>query len=211
MPGTGRAVLFNQYNSQLQQLRVGLPRRFHSMLEGLIVRLPSLFDNDWPLVPNHTDLLENNIHVNAETGHLTGICDWRDTAIGPFGVSLGGLETMLGINRRKEGWCYHPNQQELRDVFWKALLDALGGVTDDLIQRLWVARTIGLFLAHGFIYGDKGNRFPAGEGDGELPYLEAATLGLVAHTQYSSAERFNNCGWPLASLTGTFTAGNGER
>lgn len=65
--------------------------------------------------------------------NLTRICDWRDTVIGPFGVSLGGLETMLGIYRRRESWCHHANQQELRDGFWKALLDAMEDVTDDLV------------------------------------------------------------------------------
>ena len=51
------------------------------------------------LVPNHTDLLENNIHVSTETGSIAGICDWKDAGIGPFGMSLGGLETMLGVLR----------------------------------------------------------------------------------------------------------------
>ncbi|KIM36549.1 hypothetical protein M413DRAFT_288647 [Hebeloma cylindrosporum] len=61
---------------------------------------PGLFENDWPLVPNHTDLLENNIHVNTETGCMRGICDghwafrhvsWgtRDYARGPHWA--GGL------------------------------------------------------------------------------------------------------------------------
>ncbi|KAK6542148.1 hypothetical protein TWF694_007914 [Orbilia ellipsospora] len=40
---------------------------------------------------------------NLGTGALTAICDWRDTEITPFGMSLGGLETMLGINRAQAG------------------------------------------------------------------------------------------------------------
>jgi len=52
-------------------------------------------------------------NVSKETGHMTGICDWKDTAISPFGMSLNGLETVLGIRTVKESWHYHANQQEL--------------------------------------------------------------------------------------------------
>lgn len=88
--------LLDDYSSQLQQLRQGLPERFHSTLDHLLPQLPDLFAEGWPLVPNHTDLLGNNIHVDTTTGRIVGICDWRDATVGPFGMSLGGLETMLG-------------------------------------------------------------------------------------------------------------------
>jgi len=64
---------------------------------------PRLLEGDWPLVPNHTDLLENNIHVITETGHIRGICDWKDTKVGPFGMSLGFLETILGVRTINQG------------------------------------------------------------------------------------------------------------
>ena len=98
MPCPSRESLFNEYSSELSQLRTGLPERFRPTLDYLIKMLPSLLTANWPLVPNHTDLLENNIHVSRETGLLAGICDWKDTVIGPFGLSLGGLQTMLGKN-----------------------------------------------------------------------------------------------------------------
>jgi hypothetical protein len=82
-------------------------------------------------VPNHTNLLENNIHVSTETACLTGICDWKDTAIGPFGMSLGGLETMLGIRTMKERWRYHTNEQELRDLFWESFYQDMGKVSEE--------------------------------------------------------------------------------
>lgn len=174
-----RDVLLADYSSQLSQLRLGLPKRFHETLEYLIPRLPSLFDSDWPLVPNHTDLLENNIHVNLETGNLTGICDWKDTEISPFGMSLGGLETMLGI-RKFTGWCYHSNQQQLRDLFWKAFSDAMGSEFEQNRGRIEVARLVGLFLANGFEYDHNENRVPASEGDVDLAYLDAVVLGHLA-------------------------------
>lgn len=82
--------LFDKYSSQLQQLRDGLPERFHSTLGEIMPQLPDLFADGWPLVLNHTDLLENNIHVDAATGRIVGICDWRSAEVSPFGMSLGG-------------------------------------------------------------------------------------------------------------------------
>ncbi|KAL9030819.1 MAG: hypothetical protein Q9196_001094 [Gyalolechia fulgens] len=79
-----------KYYKRLRKLRAGLAERFHAQLDALIPQLRSLFAQDWPLVPNHTDLLENNIHVDPDTGAIVGICDWRDADVSPFGMSLGG-------------------------------------------------------------------------------------------------------------------------
>ena len=175
MPCPPRDSLLSEYLSELYQLQKGLPKRFRPTLDSLISMLPSLLANNWPLVPNHTDLLENNIHVSKETGRIAGICDWKDTTIGPFGMSLGGLETMLGTHTKSYGWRYHPNQQELRDLFWETLYQAMGGVSEEGKKLIDVARLVGLFLAHGFEWKD-GVKVPASEGCEDLLYLEAVTL-----------------------------------
>lgn len=145
--------------------------------------LPRILAADWPLVPNHTDLVENNIHVNKETGHLAGICDWRDTTIGPFGMSLSSLETMLGYDTISWGWRYHPNQQELRDLFWETLYQAMGGVSEEQKKLIDVSRLVGLFLAHGPGFGCKdGVIVPLSEESDGLRHLEAVTLALWAQT-----------------------------
>lgn len=128
-------------------------------------------------MPNHTDLLENNIHVDKTTGRIVGICDWRDAEAGPFGMSLGGLETMLGIPiTTGDFWRYHPNQQALRDQFWAALYDYLGGVSDEQKRRIEVARLVGLFLANGFVRDQHGNIEPATEESEDLRFLGAVVL-----------------------------------
>ncbi|KAM0417394.1 hypothetical protein ACHAPT_012629 [Fusarium lateritium] len=91
-----RSELNASYKADLEQLHRSLPERFRKTVERLLWDLPGLFAEDWPLVPNHTDLLENNIHVSPKTGHITGICDWKDATVGPFGTSLEGLESLLG-------------------------------------------------------------------------------------------------------------------
>ncbi|KAI9822089.1 MAG: hypothetical protein M1826_000549 [Phylliscum demangeonii] len=177
MPCPDRGPLLASYASQLSQLSQGLPSRFRPTLDRLSSRLPGLFASDWPLVPNHTDLLENNIHVDPSTGSLTGICDWKDTKVSPFGMSLGGLETMLGISSWTKGWCYLANQQDLRARFWEAFWNAMGSVSKEQTERIELARLVGLFLANGFQLDDVGNRVPASEGQHDLRYLDAVVLG----------------------------------
>ncbi|KAF9484757.1 hypothetical protein BDN70DRAFT_872000 [Pholiota conissans] len=179
-PTPSRTVLFNDYLSQLTQLSAAFPARFRPTLDHLISRLPSLFAEDWPMVPNHKDLLENNIHVDPNTGRLTGICDWKDADVSPFGISLAGLETMLGTNRVKEAWCYHDNHQALREVFWDAFYEAVGSGMNKPDERIEVARLVGLFLGNGWKYNDEGEKVPAWEGSYDLAYLDAVVLGNSA-------------------------------
>ncbi|KAM0525684.1 hypothetical protein ACHAPE_000395 [Trichoderma viride] len=172
-----RETLLENYSSQLRQLHDGLPMRFRSTLDHLINRLPDLFVEDWPLVPNHIDLLENNIHVDRSTGQIMGICDWKDTEISPFGMSLGGLEAMLGIWKMKQGWCYHANQQALRAHFWGAFYNSMGHTSVKQKELINLARLVGIFLANGFELDGNENKVPASEGNHDLQYLEAVVLG----------------------------------
>ncbi|MBE3045414.1 phosphotransferase [Candidatus Bathyarchaeota archaeon] len=182
MPRPSREDIYSSYYSQLTQLSTGLPMSFRPTLTNLIACLPELFADDWPLVPHHTDLLENNIHVDPATGALRGICDWKDTAVGPFGTSLWSLETMLGVRTRRDGWRYHANQQELLDMFWDSFRSAMGSVSEEQMASVEVARLVGLFLENGFVYVDDITKVPISEGSYEMRYLEAVTLGLWART-----------------------------
>ncbi|KAJ8130001.1 hypothetical protein O1611_g3629 [Lasiodiplodia mahajangana] len=169
-----RGQLLQRYSSQLQRLRKGLPVRFHATLDTLIPQLPSICDENWPLVPNHMDLLENNIHVDPDTGVIVGVCDWRDAEVGPFGMALGGLETMLGIRKMNEhGWSYFPSHRELREQFWTTFYECLGPISEAQRQCIEVARLTGLFMENGFAEGEEGNLVPATEKSLDLRYLGA--------------------------------------
>ncbi|KAF8191322.1 hypothetical protein BJ912DRAFT_1022028 [Pholiota molesta] len=161
MPLPDRQSLYSKYSSQLSRLSAGLPKPFRPVLDQLIPRLPYLLSVDWPLVPNHIDLLENNIHVDRDTGKLTGICDWAGTEISPFGMSLGAVENMLGI------------PTELRKLFYDELYSAIGHVSDGDKKRIEDARLIGLFLTNGWRYDTAGNQLPAGEDEHGLHHLDA--------------------------------------
>jgi hypothetical protein len=175
--------MFVEYSSQLSQLACGLPERFLPCLHNLMTKLPRLFAEDWPLVPNHNDLLENNIHVEPETGEIVGICGWNNATIGPFGVSLGSIETIIGM-RKLYGWCYHDNYLELRGLFWEAFYDAIGQISLEQLELIELATLVGIFLRHGFEEDDKGNMSPAKEGSVSLDYLDSVTLGIWVWTEH---------------------------
>ena len=141
-------------------------------MDHLIQRLPGLFAQDWPMVPNHPHLLENNIYVDPDTGRLVGIFDWRYVEVSPFGMSLGGLESMLGVGRMA-GWCFHTNHQALRAEFWAAFNEAAGNVD---AQRIEIARLVGIFRRNGWERSDDNALVPAREGTHLVAYLDAVVL-----------------------------------
>lgn len=104
------------------------------------------------MVVNHWDLLENNIHVDVQTGHLTGIVDWRDAEVGPFAMQLWGLENIIGI-RTINSMRFHPQHVQLRRLFWQKLYEEIGAVSEDTKNAIHTARMIGIFLANGDLAG----------------------------------------------------------
>jgi hypothetical protein len=160
------------YSELLTQLAQGLPVRFRPKLDEIIEQLPLLFMPDYPLVLNHADLLEMNIHVDPEAGGITGIVDWTDARVSPFGTSLWGLENILGVMTSTR-WHFHPNHRGLRQIFWNAFYAVVGHLSDTQRQAIEVGRVIGTFRAYGFLQG-----VPVKEGSPNLICLEAFTLGL---------------------------------
>ena len=178
IPSPDRRSLYRRYTTQLLQLSAGLPKRFRPLLNRLIPRLQYITAVEWPLVPNHIDLLENNIHVDPSTGKLTGICDWAGAEISPFGMSLGAVENMLGIPKLKResgrtDHVYHANHLELRELFYNELYSAMESVSDRDKKRIEDARLVGLFLTNAWRYDEAGNQLPAGEEEHGLQHLDA--------------------------------------
>ncbi|KAK4141392.1 uncharacterized protein C8A04DRAFT_14139 [Dichotomopilus funicola] len=181
-PLPDRHLLLTKYTTQLSHLSSGFPARFHPILNRLIPRLPDILSEDWPLVSNHIDLLENNIHADPATGKLTGICDWADAEIRPFGMSLGGVENILGIPKwvketGRTDHVYHANHRELRGLFYQELYEAMGDVLDRDRERVETARLVGLFLGNAWRYDGDGKQLPAGEEEHGLQYVDAVLRG----------------------------------
>jgi hypothetical protein len=117
-----------------------------------------------------------NIHVDKDTGRITGIVDWADSRIAPFGTSLGALETVLGVETSSL-WLYHPNHEYLRNKFWESFYEATGGITADDRRTMEAARLFGLFRTYGFDRRPENyDAKPVKEGDQGFVCLEAFCL-----------------------------------
>ncbi|KAF2789018.1 hypothetical protein K505DRAFT_393437, partial [Melanomma pulvis-pyrius CBS 109.77] len=90
-------ALLEEYSRTLDRISQGLPEHILRKLDEARQGLPLLFRPEYPIAVQHDDFLENNFHVDEATGHITGVVDWADAMIAPFGISLGGLETILGV------------------------------------------------------------------------------------------------------------------
>lgn len=148
-----------------------MPPRFQENLSRVRQGLPSLFSGSYPLTLNHGDLNGLNVFVDPNTGHITGIIDWPEATIGPFGMSLWGLENFLGFMDAK-GWHYYPNSDLLRDLFWQTFEFATGELSPEEKEVIQIARMAGLFLQYGFAW-EKGGREPVDPRSVSFLYLDA--------------------------------------
>ncbi len=70
-----------------------------------------------------------NILVSPSTGRITGIIDWAEATVSPFGLALYGLENLLGC-MGPGGWSYFESrdefEQRFRKMLWDCITDAKG-------------------------------------------------------------------------------------
>ncbi|KAH7190877.1 hypothetical protein DER44DRAFT_707834 [Fusarium oxysporum] len=141
--------LQESYCADLDKLSLTLPESLHSTIDRVRKDLHLLFRPEYPTVVQHGDILENNIHVDEATGHITGIVDWHDAFIAPFGLSLGGVEILFGLQSNKN-WHFHPSHVKLRQQFWERFNTEVSNVSESDKQAMEVARLMGLFKMFGF-------------------------------------------------------------
>lgn len=85
--------LFREYSRILDEVSPDLPAQLQAKLYEVRQELPRLFRSGYPMVLQHDDLLENNIHVDEATGHITAKCPCGNFL---FLSPLGSLERCLG-------------------------------------------------------------------------------------------------------------------
>ena len=90
------------HKAKLMQLSSILPSRFARVIDRIYRNLDELVDQV-PWVLTHSDISNMNILVDPDSCHVTGIVDWADASIEPFGVALWGLESVLGCGG-PHGW-----------------------------------------------------------------------------------------------------------
>jgi hypothetical protein len=113
-----------------------------------------------PWVLTHQDLSNMNILVDPDSGHITGVVDWADATIEPFGVALWGLESVLGCSG-PGGWSYFGSDPSYshfgcsptrsRALFWKTFLREIEcTISDECRHAVNEVRTLGILLRYGF-------------------------------------------------------------
>lgn len=173
--------------NNLHLLARNLPERFSREILGLTECLDSIFEN-LPMVLTHGDLCEMNFLVDEHSGHLTGVIDWAEAEILPFGFNLWGVENLLGY-MDGNGWNYFEGYEDLRAVFWETFYSAVvvaeeeDGVraSEVLCQKqdtINVARRMGILFRYGFFWDENlREKVPVQEGDSGMRYLDAFFLG----------------------------------
>jgi hypothetical protein len=144
-------------SSSFDYLSRSLPSRFQNAVARVQKKLPALFSGEYPLVLTHGDLSERNILVNPETGEITGIIDWAEAGIRPFGFALYALDSIVGY-LTPDRWVFHESAEHLRSEFWSVFCQLVGGVSPREMELIQLARLAGLFLRYGIPYkpGRKG-------------------------------------------------------
>jgi hypothetical protein len=147
--------LLTEFQSSFDLLARNLPSRFALNLERVRKELPSLFSTALPFVLSHGDLNVMNFLVNPQTGKITGIVDWAESRILPFGFALYGLENLLGW-MDSEGWHYYDRYRELESLFWETFRKEAHNFSDSDLYLIRAARMAGFFYHYGFNFDPKG-------------------------------------------------------
>jgi hypothetical protein len=145
--------LQDEYVVLLDKLSLTLPESLHSTIDMVRQNLHLLFRPNFPAAIQHGDILENNIHVEEETGRITAVVDWQDAFVAPFGLSLGGVEIFLGIQTDTD-WHFHPSHGELRQLFWDTFYGEVGYVSELDKHCIKMARLMSLLEIYGFEQND---------------------------------------------------------
>jgi hypothetical protein len=110
-----------------------------------------------------------NLLIDPATGRLTGVVDWAEARVLPFGLALYGLENVLGY-MDGEGWHYFEQEPALRESFWRVFREQTG-VGEEVMESIDVARMVGLFYRYGFVFD--GKEVVRVVGEGGIEYLDA--------------------------------------
>ncbi|KNG44385.1 hypothetical protein TW65_08739 [Stemphylium lycopersici] len=142
---------------RLEKLAAELPGAWlRGIAETMLSDVPRIAD--YPVLLNHGDLIPSNILVDEDTWEITGLVDWAEAELLPFGTCLYGLEHLLGYFTpaslyKAPTWTYFEEAAQLRNSFWLRLFETV----PELRVQAWemrVMRTVGVLLWHGIAWDD---------------------------------------------------------
>ena len=159
----------DDFRAKLEILHRTMSARYTPVVERLQKDMDQAI-SQMPWVLTHQDLASMNMLVDTDTGRLTGIADWVDADIEPFGMALWGLEDILGSSG-PDGWSWVGDTAPLRSVFREAFFAEIGErLSDEKCIAIDQVRDLGLLLRWGFMWSEAdGARMPVEESH----YLDA--------------------------------------
>ena len=103
-----------------------------------------------PMVLLHRDFGTCNIMDDETSCHLTGVIDWAEAEVCPFGQNLHSLQAFTGALHLKNGWRRYEDYKALQDNFWGTFQDEVGDLSTETINTIKKARVMGLLRSRGF-------------------------------------------------------------
>ncbi len=129
-------------------MHAALPSRFQPIVQTCIDSMDDILS--LPMVLLHRDLSSYNIMVDEATSHLVGVVDWAEAEVCPFGLNLHSLQSLTGKLHQHNGWTRFEDYDTLHKVFWESFKREVGGLSDDQLRSIKLARSLGLLLSSGF-------------------------------------------------------------
>ncbi|KAM3501826.1 hypothetical protein MY10362_005258 [Beauveria mimosiformis] len=143
-PPRARVTLQTEYLAALERLSHALPDRFGADVERAREAVWRLFGGDWPMVINNPQVTRSNVHVADDaSGTLLGLVAWSTAEVGPWGMMVPGIETLLGHMSYGGTWTRVDGYAALRRLFYDELGRELGGLEDERLDGVY---TLGLLL-----------------------------------------------------------------
>lgn len=143
-----RTSLHRSYTRDLELLLSALPLRFLPHIQYCLEHMSSVFS--LPLVMVHRDFSTCNIMVDTTSCQLTGVIDWAEAGVCPFGQNLHFLQHFSGTMHISRGWRQFMDHAVLQKVFWQTFSSGVGGMTLEMAQAIQVSRVMGCLLVYGF-------------------------------------------------------------
>ena len=137
-----------EITDRLGELHRTLPDQFLPLVDHVLKNLHKLTAPSYPFVFTHGDFSEFNLLLLDEmSGAISGVVDWSEACILPFGFTLHGVEYGLGA-MYTDGWTYCENASHVREHFW-ATFKQIVQPTKDEVEAMKLARLAGILFRYG--------------------------------------------------------------
>jgi Ser/Thr protein kinase RdoA (MazF antagonist) len=166
-----------EFTDRLGELRRTLPDQFLPLVDRVMKNLHKLTAPNYPFVLTHGDFSEFNLLLDEVSGAISGVVDWPETSILPFGFTLHGVEYGLGA-MYAYGWTYRENASHVREHFW-ATFKQIVQPTKDEVEAMMLARLAGILFRYGTRTSSRNSGTMCGvrghASDSSLQFIEAFT------------------------------------